>query len=176
MRENILQLVVDARRGGVGVGRCKVVEHLGRTKLHVALGRLNVASCVFVPSRSGQQHISLVTYSRYPTHVRARCAFTSLRTHNKQLATHTPYTDTTPNVSAAACGGGNKTGTKRISITLRERKETLPPFLLPVPDCRCGVPATLNSRVLENGTVEYLFHCDRARGACGFTLFKGPSR
>eukprot|EP00903_Cladosiphon_okamuranus_P021834 g20077.t1 len=67
-------------------------------------------------------------------------------------------------------------GTKRISITLRERKETLPRFLLPIPDCRCGAPTSLNSRVLENGTVEYLFHCDRARGACGFTVFKGPRR
>eukprot|EP00752_Nemacystus_decipiens_P002264 g2145.t1 len=67
-------------------------------------------------------------------------------------------------------------GTKRISITLRERKENLPRFLLPVPDCRCGAPASLNSRVLENGRVEYLFHCDRARGACGFMLFKGPRR
>lgn len=67
-------------------------------------------------------------------------------------------------------------GTKRISVTLRERKETFPAYLLPVPDCRCGVPAALKARVLRSGGVEYLYQCDPGRGQCGFMLFKGPSR
>ncbi|CAN0161609.1 unnamed protein product, partial [Pylaiella littoralis] len=67
-------------------------------------------------------------------------------------------------------------GTKRISVTLRERRETLPSYLLPVPDCRCGLPAKLKARVLGSGRVEYLYQCDPGQGQCGFTLFKGPSR
>ncbi|CAN0502400.1 unnamed protein product [Ectocarpus sp. 12 AP-2014] len=67
-------------------------------------------------------------------------------------------------------------GTKRISITLRERKESLPSCLLPVPDCRCRVPASLKARVKRNGQVEYLYQCDRGQGQCGFWLPKGPLR
>ncbi len=68
------------------------------------------------------------------------------------------------------------TGTKRVSITLRERKETLPKFLLPIPDCRCGVQATLKARVLKSGAVDYLFQCDRGQGQCGFFQSRGGLR
>lgn len=93
-----------------------------------------------------------------------------------QLVHPLVYADGPCRLSWPPCARAHPTGTKRISITLRERKEALPPFLLPVPDCRCGAPTSLNSRVLANGAVEYLFHCDRGRGACGFTLLKGPRR
>ncbi|CAM9621199.1 unnamed protein product [Scytosiphon promiscuus] len=66
-------------------------------------------------------------------------------------------------------------GTKRISITLRERKETLPSYLMPIPECRCRVPAVLRARVLDSGQVQYYYECDRGQGQCGFLLLKnGP--
>lgn len=67
-------------------------------------------------------------------------------------------------------------GTKRISITLRERKETLPPYLMPIPECRCRVTAVLRARVLHSGEVQYYYECDRGQGQCGFLLFKNGPR
>lgn len=117
-------------------------------------------------------------------HVAVCCTLRRAHATARQHRTHVyrKYTNSPPTPRLSAClrlsslVAARKTGTKRISITLRERKETLPPFLLPVPECRCGAPASLTSRVLESGRVDYLFQCDRARGACGFTLFKGPRR
>ncbi|CAB1115987.1 unnamed protein product [Ectocarpus sp. CCAP 1310/34] len=77
-------------------------------------------------------------------------------------------------VMSKGVGTHPMSGTKRISITLRERKESLPACLLPVPDCRCRVPASLKARVKRNGQVEYLYQCDRGQGQCGFWLSKGP--
>lgn len=67
-------------------------------------------------------------------------------------------------------------GTKRISITLRERKESLPQYLLPIPSCNCGVPAILKARVLENEDVEYYYGCDRGQGQCGFWAPKARAK
>lgn len=67
-------------------------------------------------------------------------------------------------------------GTKRVSITLRERKDTLPPHLLPIPECHCGILATLKARVLSGGGVEYFYQCDRGQGQCGFILAKARAR
>ncbi|CAM9528035.1 unnamed protein product [Ectocarpus fasciculatus] len=79
-------------------------------------------------------------------------------------------------VMSKGVGTHPMSGTKRISITLRERKESLPSCLLPVPDCRCRIPATLKARVNKNGHEEYLYQCDRGQGQCGFWLSKGPLR
>lgn len=68
-------------------------------------------------------------------------------------------------------------GTKRIIITLRKRKESLPAYLLPVPDCRCEVPAKLKARVLSSeNKVEYFYQCDRGQGMCGFMQPKAVAR
>lgn len=67
-------------------------------------------------------------------------------------------------------------GTKRISITLRERKETLPQYLLPIPTCLCGIGAILKARVLPSGAVEYIYVCDRGQGQCGFFAQKALAR
>lgn len=98
-------------------------------------------------------------------------------------ALNSPHTQQTPKVLTPALQQPlprtyypSTPGTKRISVTLRERRETLPSYLLPVPDCRCGLPAKLKARVLGSGRVEYLYQCDPGQGQCGFTLFKGPSR
>lgn len=132
---------------------------------------MNVARLRVRKARVGYSSIKLSLYWR------ALCSLAWLctRTTNQLVHTHTQMYSDAP-LSLWPPPLAPKPGTKRISITLRERKETLPCFLLPIPDCSCGAPTSLNSRVLENGTVEYLFHCDRARGACGFTLFKGPRR
>ncbi|CAN0179157.1 unnamed protein product [Ectocarpus sp. 6 AP-2014] len=79
-------------------------------------------------------------------------------------------------VMSKGVGTHPMSGTKRIGITLRERKESLPSCLLPVPDCRCRVPASLKAGVKRNGQVEYLYQCDRGQGQCGFWLSKGPLR
>lgn len=155
---------------------CHHVERLPRAlqaqRPGVAEGRWDSSDCWYVP---------LMNASSLQPHAHGSSISHSVHTHFLRFREMTRISGlhpiTLPNFKACPPLPSSKsryyhTGTKRISITLRERKETLPPYLLPIPDCRCGVAAVLKARVLPSGEIEYLYQCDRGQGQCGFLLSK----